>query len=123
MTHLSRSAAPGTGSRTASTVRPTACASASDTPGDAESALVCAVNNERPVRIRRCTSTPFGVLAATVSTPRSNNGWCTNSSPAWGTWSTTAGVASTATVTESTTSSGSPHTRPTESHDWASRGG
>ena len=56
------------------TVSPSASASASDTPGDAASALVWAVNNARPVRIIRCSSAPLAVLAATVSTPRSSSG-------------------------------------------------
>ncbi|CAG7341154.1 hypothetical protein PICSAR65_03867 [Mycobacterium avium subsp. paratuberculosis] len=123
MTHLSRSEAGRAGSSTASTVRPSASASASETPGDAESALVCAVNSDRPLRISRCTSAPLGVLAATVSTPRSSSGWWASSSPPAGTSSTTAGVASTATVTDSTGSSGSPQTSPTESQGSASHGG
>ena len=75
ITHLSRSCTVGDGSRTVSTVSPSACANASDTPGDAESALVCAVNSERPDRIRRCINAPLAVLAATVSTPRNSSGW------------------------------------------------
>ena len=117
MTHLSRFSDAGAGSRTASTVNPSACANASDTPGDAESALVCAVNSERPVRIIRCTNAPLAVPADTESTPRSSNGWWASSKPPSGTASTTAAVASTAIVTELSVSSGSPQTRPTESHD------
>ncbi len=59
-THLSRSGPTEIGARTSSTVRPSASASASDTPGDAESALVCAVNNARPVRIIWCTQRALG---------------------------------------------------------------
>ncbi|SKU28802.1 Uncharacterised protein [Mycobacteroides abscessus subsp. abscessus] len=41
------------GANTEVTVSPRACASASDTPGLAESALVCAVNSAPPARMRR----------------------------------------------------------------------
>ena len=73
-THLSRSAPTEIGANTSSTVSPNASASASDTPGEAASALVCAVNSARPVRIIWCTRAPLAVLAATVSTPRSSSG-------------------------------------------------
>lgn len=105
------------------TVNPSASARASETPGAALSALVCAVNKARPVRIMACSSEPLAVSAATVSTPRSSSGWWASSSPRSGTVATTSGVASTAIVTDSTGSAGSPHTRPTESQLCASRGG
>src|SRR5581483_860343 len=122
-THLSSAGPSESGDSTPSTVTPSASASASDTPGDAESALVCAVKSERPLWISLWTSQPFGVLAATVSTPRKSSGWCASSSPSSGTSAATSGVASTATVTSLTWSAGSPHTKPTESHDCANRGG
>ena len=50
-THLSKPGPIDTGARTSSTVSPSASARASDTPGEAESALVCAVNSALPVRI------------------------------------------------------------------------
>ena len=50
------------------------------------------------------------------------NAWA-SSSPPGPTVCTTAVVASTATVTESMVSSGSPHTSPTESQSWARPGG
>jgi hypothetical protein len=68
------SAAAVAGSSTASTLSPSVCASASDTPGSAASALVCAVNNAAPRRISRWISAPLAVSAATVSTPRSSRG-------------------------------------------------
>ncbi|MDQ1201110.1 hypothetical protein QE449_001728 [Rhodococcus sp. SORGH_AS303] len=106
-------------------MRPSSVASASDTPGCAESALVWAVNRAHPAVIRRCTNAPLGVWAPTVSTPRSSSGWCTTSrsAPAVIASSTTAAVASTANITVVTEFAGSPHTRPTESQLSASRGG
>ncbi len=112
--HLSRSAAPGTvengvDGQTSASV---------DTPGDAESALVRGKQRATgPIMVHQHT---FGVLAATVSTPRSNK-WCTNSSPAWELRSTTAGVASTPqrSMNHHVVGVAAPDT---ESHDWASRG-
>ncbi len=88
--------------------RPTACASASDTPTATPS---------RHVRGERRSGSGGAPAPLAAIDPR--NRWCTVPSPAWGV--PTTGVASTATVTRSTTSSGSPHHEPTESH-WAKRG-
>ena len=107
------------------TASPSALASASDTPGDAASALVCAVNSAVPVRIIRCTSAPLAVSVPTPCTPRSSSGWCAtiNCAPRCAASSTVAAVASTANSTRRTGSPGSPHTSPTASHSCASSRG
>ena len=116
-THLSSTGPDGAGSSTSRTRNPSADASA------ALSALVWAVNKDRPVRIIEWISAPLAESADTESTPRSSNGWCASRSPPSGTRATVSAVASTATVTDVTLSAGSPHTRPTESQLWARCGG
>ncbi len=117
------SAGSGAGTSGPRTSRPIAAASASETPGSAASALVCAVNSAVPARMSRCSSAPFGVSAATPCTPRSSSGWWVTSSCAPAASSTVAGTGSTANSTERTGSVGSPQTRPTASQSAASAGG
>ena len=112
-THLSRSAP--TGARRQRPRRPSVRAprrARRTPPGTAASALVWAVNSARRRGSAGAAGHPSRCSAATVSTPRSSSGWCASSSPPSGTSATTSAVASTATVTDSTVSAGSPQTRP-----------
>ena len=61
---------------------PSAAASASETPGSATSALVCAVYRASPLVIIRCTIRPLKVSAATECTGLSSSGWWVTSSSA-----------------------------------------
>ena len=66
---------PGLGSSGIRPPSPRAWAKASDTPGSAESALVCAVNSAHPPAMSRWTERPFGSSAGTPWTGRRNSGW------------------------------------------------
>src|SRR5205814_7888861 len=117
------SSAAGTNGRSAD--NPSRRANASDTPGEAASALVCAVYRATSSLISRCTIRPLYVVGATLDTPRSSSGWCATirSAPSETASSTVSGTQSTTSRTVRATADGEPSTSPTRSHDCAQAGG